>query len=168
MAKKIVILGMIILLMGFSTVELLARKGAPYRPMRYGIRLAEKNLFAVELLLRHKDEIGLTASQVDRIENMRLDHHEIAIKRRSDIKVFELKLGSLLKKETVDRSAVQKMIRKIGEMKTDQFIERINFMLDVRNVLNPDQIAKIESMKKAMRLRRFNRRGRMSPRGRPR
>ncbi len=163
MFKKVISFGMIFLMLGFLSIELVARNGAPYRTMKYGIRLAEKNLFPVEMLLRHKDDIGLMDSQVEKIEKMRLVHYEATIKRSSDIKVLELKLGSLFKKETVNRSVAQKMVRKIGEMKTDQFIKRINFMLDVKDVLNAEQIKKIETMKKEMRLRRFSKRDRMHP-----
>ena len=51
----------------------------------------------------------------------------------------------------------------IGVMRTDLSIKKMHFMLDVKNVLSPDQIAKIEALKKEMRIRRFKRRDRSEP-----
>jgi Spy/CpxP family protein refolding chaperone len=85
------------------------------------------------------------------------------IKQSSDIRLLELKIGNALKAEPVDRAAVEKMIREVGNMKTNLFVKRINFLLDVKNILTADQLNRIEKMKNEMRLKRYGQRDRRRP-----
>jgi len=118
--------------------------------LRFGLYMAENNLFEARLILRLKTEIGLNGTQEQKIENMMLAHEESTIRRASDIKVLELKFASLLKNNRIDRREMEKMAREIGKLKTDLQVDHINYLLDIRDVLTPEQIQKIEKMKKEM------------------
>ena len=163
MVKKVIGATLILVMLLVFSVNLDAMNRRGNQRMGYGIRMVEQNLFPVYLLLKFKDEIGLTDVQVEDIEKIRLKHYELAIRQSSEIKLKELKLGTLLKNDTVNRSAMEKMIREIGKMKTDLSIQRIHFMLDVKKVLSDEQIQKIEKLKKEMRIRSFQRHDRMVP-----
>jgi len=150
MTKKVTILITAVLI--FVSVNLLAQHGTrdrdQVRHARYGIHMAEKNLFPGPMLLKFKDEIGLTAEQVNKIEKMADLFHEAAIKKHADIKIKELKVHSYLKEEQVDRKKMEIMIREIAKMKTDMQVDHMNYLLDLKNLLTPEQLAKIESLKK--------------------
>ena len=163
MTKKVKGSILILLMFLIFNANLEAVNGRGINRMRHGIRMAEQNLFPVHMLLRFKAEIGLTDTQVKEIEKIRLTHHELSIKQTSEIKLKELKLGTILKEDKVNRSAMEKMIREIGMMRTNLSIERLHFMLDVKNVLSEEQIKKIDELKKVMRNRRFKRRDRSQP-----
>jgi len=158
MTKKVIGSTLILFMLLVCNANLEAENGRRGQRMGHGIRMAEQNLFPVHMLLRFKAEIGLTDAQVKEIENIRLKHHELTIKQSSEMKLKGLKLGTLLKEEKVNRSAMEKVIREIGMMRTNLSIERIHFMLDVKNVLSKEQIQKIEELKKEMRNRRFKHR----------
>jgi hypothetical protein len=81
---------------------------------------------------------------------MMLANDEAAIRRGSDIKVLELKFASLLKNNRIDRREMEKMAREIGKLKTDLQVDHLNYLLDVRDTLTPEQIQKIEKFKKEM------------------
>jgi Spy/CpxP family protein refolding chaperone len=150
MTKKVTILFTAVLI--FVSMSLLAQHGTRGRDMvkhaRYGIHMAEKNLFPGSMLLKFKDEIGLTAEQVGKIEKMTELFHEAAIKKQAEIKIKGLKVRSYLKEEQVDRKKMEIMIREIAKMKTDMQVDHMNYLLDLKDLLTPEQIAKIESLKK--------------------
>ncbi len=116
--------------------------------LRFGLYMAENNLFEARFILRMKSEIGLTTDQEQKIENMMLVHEESAIRRASAIKVLELRLASLLKSNRIDRREMEKMVREMSKLKTDLQVDHLNYLLDVRDTLTPEQIQTMEKMKK--------------------
>ena len=163
MTKKVTILIAAVLI--FVSMNLLAERGSRGRDMvkhaRFGIHMAEKNLFSGSMLLKFKDEIGLTAEQVSKIEKMTDLFQEAAIKKQADIKVKGLKVRSYLKEEQVDRKKMEIMIREIAKMRTDLQVDHMNYLLDLRDMLTPEQIAKIESLKKEWSYKRMKKREHM-------
>jgi hypothetical protein len=69
--------------------------------LRFGLYMAENNLFEARFILSLQSEIGLTKEQGQKIENMMLAHEEAAVRRGSDIKVLELKFAALLKRSII-------------------------------------------------------------------
>lgn len=157
MVKKMIKEFSILVMAGLLLVPVLAWT-APAPDMmkhaRMGIHLAENNLFPPHMLLKHKDEIGLTQDQVGKIEKMQQQFQETMIKREAELKIMELKFHSLLKNEKVDRKLMEKMIRETATLRTNMQIDKMNFLLDVRDILTPEQITKIEEFKKNMRMHR--------------
>ena len=149
--KKTLVLLMVIFIMLVSGTSL-ESKGKPYmsKHMMQGQRTAERNLFRGNYLLRFKDEIGLTADQVSKIEKMNITFQESVIKTMADVKVKELKLANYLRGDKVKRSTAEKMIREIAKLKTDMQVDRIYYMLDIKEILTPEQEKKIESFRKRM------------------
>mgnify|MGYP001118586031 CR=1 FL=1 len=159
MIKKATIFVMSVLLLVSFTSLLEAKAGNPgtLKHMRQGVRMAEKNLFSAQILLKLKERINLTKDQVRTIEKMRDAHQESAIKRTADIKVLELKIGSYMEKEKINRGKLEKMLRQVAAMKTDLTVANINYLLDLRDLLTPEQIKKVESVKGEMRQMRMKR-----------
>lgn len=120
---------------------------------RFGIRMAERNLLPAHMLLRFKDEIGLTEDQVNKIETMQEQFSEYAIKQKADLKIKEMKFHSYLKEDKIDRKKMEKMIRDITSMKTDMQINHMNYLLDLKELLTPEQLQKIETFRKERRLK---------------
>ncbi|MCU0235991.1 MAG: hypothetical protein MUC72_02790 [Acidobacteria bacterium] len=150
--KTIFLLVMALLLASLSA----AQDGKRLRPnllnnLRFGLYMAENNLFEARLVLRLKGEIGLSAQQEQKIENLMLAYEESAIRRGSDIKVLELKFASLLKGNRIDRRETEKQAREIGRMKTDLQVGHLNYLLDVRDVLSAEQVQKLDKMKDKFR-----------------
>jgi len=168
MNKKIVFLLIMVLLLG--TVAQ-AQAGKRLRPntlnsMRFGLYMAENNLFEARFILHLKSEIGLAAPQEQKIEDMMLAYEENAIRRGSDIKVLELKFASLLKGNRIDRREMEKLAREIGKMKTDLQVGHLNYLLDVRDTLSAEQVQKLEKMKEKFRgdmRKKMGKRGAMPP-----
>jgi Spy/CpxP family protein refolding chaperone len=155
MNKKTVFLLVMLLLLGSMSRAQESQRPRPnmnmLNSMRFGLYMAENNLFEARMILHLKAEIGLTAPQEKKIEDMMLAYEENAIRRGSDIKVLELKFASLLKGNRIDRSEMEKMAREIGRMKTDLQVGHLNYLLDVRDTLSAEQVQKLEKMKEKFR-----------------
>lgn len=168
MNKKIIFLLVMVFLLGTLSQ---AQEGKRMRPnvlnsMRFGLYMAENNLFEARFILHLKTEIGLTPQQEQKVENMMLAYEENAIRRGSDVKVLELKFASLLKPNRIDRREMEKMVREIARMKTDLQVGHLNYLLDVRDTLTPEQIQKLEKMKEKFRgemREKMGKRGMMPP-----
>jgi Spy/CpxP family protein refolding chaperone len=166
MNKRIVFALIMVLLLG-SLAQ--AQDGKRLRPnllnnLRFGLYMAENNLFEARLILRLKGEIGLSAQQEKRIEDLMLAYEEKAIRRGSDVKVLELRFAALLRGNRIDRREIEKLAREVGNLRTDLQIGHLNYLLDVRDALSAEQVQKLEKMKQ--KLRQGLRRGKMD-RGRP-
>jgi hypothetical protein len=132
-------------------------EGGTFQHMKFGLKMAEKNLFHAGMLLKIKDKIGLSQSQVKKIEKMKASHEELWIKKEADIKILKLKLDNYLKNEKLERGRIEKMIRGIAKVKTGMQIEQIHYLLDLRELLTSEQLTKIEELKKKMRHKRMHR-----------
>ncbi|MCX6555793.1 MAG: Spy/CpxP family protein refolding chaperone [Candidatus Aminicenantes bacterium] len=150
MNKKTIFLLMLMIMLSVSIQAQAHKKIWPsiLPNLRFGLYMAENNLFEARFILRLKNEIGLTPAQEQKIENMMLANEEAAIRRGSDIKVLELKFAALLKNNRIDRRAMEDMARAMGKLKTDLQVDHLNYLLDLRDTLTPEQIQKIEKLKK--------------------
>jgi len=117
--------------------------------------MAEKNLYDARLILKVKDKIGLTMEQEEKIENIMLTHEAFTIRNGAEIKIKELLFVSYLKSETepgkMDRKKVEKYIREISSVKTDMIVHYINYLLDLKAILNPVQLEKMAEIRKKMK-----------------
>jgi Spy/CpxP family protein refolding chaperone len=139
------------------TLDAAQRRGDMWRHARFGMRMAEKNLYAGKMLLHLKDKIGLTADQVNKIEKMQTAFAEAQLRGKTEIKVQKMKLDTYLKGNKIDRNKMAKMVKSVAALQTSLQLDRLNFLLDVKSVLTAEQIKKLEEFKKNMRHRAFRR-----------
>jgi Spy/CpxP family protein refolding chaperone len=159
MTKRLIMLAAAVLMV---LTPLVAQPGSYHRDRmkhsQFGTRMVEKNLIPAKMLLKFKDEIGLTDAQVSKLEGMQQSMSEASIRGRADIKILQMKLDTYLKGDKIDRKKLETMIREIAKMKTDMHIDKMNYMLDVKGVLTADQLKKIDEFKKNRRKHMMNRR----------
>lgn len=119
--------------------------------LKFGLQMIENNLFEARMILRFKAEIGLNAEQVKKIEDMMLAQEEQGIRRDADIKVLEVKFAALMREPKVNRKEMEKMLRQLGQLRTDLQVDHMNYLLDVRGTLTAEQIAKLDGFKRKFR-----------------
>ncbi len=167
MNKRFVFTLVMILLLGAMAPAQSDRRMRPglVNSLRFGLHMAEDNLFEARFILHQKGELGLSAPQQKKIEDLMLAYEEGAIRAGSDIKVLELKFATLLRSAGVDRREMERQARAIGGKRTDLQVNHLNYLLDVRAVLTPEQVQKLEKMKRS--LAPFPFRGRPGAKDRP-
>lgn len=94
-------------------------------------------------ILALSSELGLSAEQTQRVEEIRLKSERKAIKLNADLKLAQLDLRALLLKDYPDKGAIYKKVEEIGALRTRLEKNRIDTRLEVHNLLSPEQRKKL-------------------------
>jgi Spy/CpxP family protein refolding chaperone len=103
-----------------------------------------------------RERIGMTPEQAQKIRTETFDFRKAEIVNHADLKVKYLELGQLLSATTPDRSAIDNKLAEISAARLTQAKAAVNFRLDMRAALTPDQKLKLQQMRQEFfRHRRF-------------
>ncbi len=109
-------------------------------------------------ILDLSSELGLSAEQTQRLEEIRLKAQRKTIKLKADLKLAHLDLRGLLQAEHPDKQAIYKKLDEIGALRTRLERNRIDTRLEIRNLLNPEQRKKLRGRKRQLFRQRKRRR----------
>ena len=155
-----------VLLVMLLTLSMTALAQSDYRGM--GMHRAGRGLFAgqnflpVRLLLKAKDELGLSGEQVKKINVLVETHEQWAIKFEAEMKIKALKLRSIA--DEMDIQEAEKLIRDQADMHATMQIARLRLQKELQALLTPDQSAKATKLKDAFRARARDGRGQRAAR----
>ena len=93
-------------------------------------------------LLKHEQDIGLTAEQVTKLKEMQLNLDKIRIKTEADIQVAERELKALTEDEKSDLGAIEAKLKQSGDLQVGLRMVSIKARRDVLALLTPEQRAK--------------------------
>jgi len=99
--------------------------------------------------LAMKDELGLKDDQVKAIEPLEMDYRKHAIKSRADVRVAMIDLGSLLDQKSPNRSAISSKVDEISGIRKQMMMYRVDTLLQLKEILTPEQYAQFRSKIKA-------------------
>ncbi len=100
----------------------------------------------ITLMLRHKDDLGLTPDQVQSLERLRADFQREAVRRDADLRIAEMDLATLLEREPVDLGQVEMKLREIERLRADTRLARIRAIEQGKAQLTPEQRAKLRTL----------------------
>jgi len=100
----------------------------------------------ITLMLRHREELGLTPDQVQSLERLRAEFQREAIRREADLRVGETELAALLDADPVDLGQVETKLREIERLRADLRLARIRTIEQGKAQLTPEQRAKLRSL----------------------
>ncbi len=100
----------------------------------------------ISLALQHKDQLGLSAEQVQRLEVLRSDFQKEAIRRSADLQVAELELGELLRQDPVDLAKAEVALKKLEGLRTELRLARLKAIEQGKGVLTPEQRQKLDTL----------------------
>jgi Spy/CpxP family protein refolding chaperone len=131
--------------------------GMAGRPGRPGYRAMWRA--PLTMMLRHRDDLGLSAAQVQNLEKLRGDYMREAIRREADRKIAGLDLMALMRPDSadpmkaVDMPKVEAKIREIEKMRGDARLARIRTIEAGKAQLTPEQRTKFTALLAQMRTR---------------
>lgn len=96
-------------------------------------------------LLKHEQDIGLTAEQVTKLKEMQLNLDKVRIKTEADIQVAERELKALTEEEKSDLGAIEAKLKQSGDLQVGLRMTSIKARRDVYALLTPEQRAKEKS-----------------------
>ena len=90
-------------------------------------------------LLKHEQDIGLTAEQVTKLKDMQLNLDKVRIKTEADIQVAERELKALMEDEKLDLGAIEAKLKQSGDLQVGLRMTSIKARRDVYALLTPEQ-----------------------------
>ena len=93
-------------------------------------------------LLKHEQQLGLTAEQVTKLKDMQLNLDKTRIKTEADIQVAEREVRALTDEEKSDLGAVEAKLKESHSLQVGLRMVSIKAKRDVLALLTPEQRAK--------------------------
>jgi Spy/CpxP family protein refolding chaperone len=115
--------------------------------------------FAMSRILSNPEiqqKVGVTPEQVAKIRGQETAFRKTSIQQRADLEVKRLDLQELLAAEKPDRAAIDRQLQAISASRLAMDKSRIDFRLNMKDALTPEQR---EKLKQAMKDRWEGRRG---------
>lgn len=100
----------------------------------------------ISFMLEHRDDLGLTPDQVNRLETLRSDFAREAVRREADIRVAEMDLQALLEHDPVDLPKVEAKIREVAQLRADLRVARLRTIEQGKAVLTAEQRSRLQGL----------------------
>jgi Spy/CpxP family protein refolding chaperone len=114
-----------------------------------------------------QQKVGISAEQVAKIRQQESGFRKTAIQQRAELEVKQIDLRDLLAADKPDRAAIDKKLQEISASRLAMDKSRIDFRLNMKDALTPEQREKLkQAMKEKWEARRGERRGPDGPTGR--
>ncbi len=97
-----------------------------------------------------KDQLGLTETQLDKIESVFNSHIKYAIRKNADRKILLIEIQELLIKDKVNLSEVEGKLKAMEALNTDMKMEGIRTLEQALAVLTPEQQKTIKTLFKKL------------------
>jgi Spy/CpxP family protein refolding chaperone len=104
-----------------------------------------------------QEKLGLTAEQENELAAHFYEAARSRLARRSQIQILELELDQLMNVETADEEAITAKAREIGELKSQQYQDRIAERMSLKKILTREQQTELRELGRAQRDARRNR-----------
>ncbi len=92
------------------------------------------------------DRLELTDDQQAKINEMRVAHFSATQELRDQLKTEQVKLDDLMNNDQIDQKSIEKTVNKMGEIRTELMLARVNHRIEVRSILNDEQKMKFDMM----------------------
>ena len=100
----------------------------------------------ITLMLGWRQELGLSAAQIESLERLRAEFQRDAIRRDADLRVAEMDLAALLRTDTVDLAAAEAKVREIERLRAEARLARIRAIEEGKMQLTVEQRAKLRTL----------------------
>ena len=104
--------------------------------------------YKATLLMKHKDEIGLTDAQVDQIKDIKLNFTKSLIRFEADKELLAIDIKNGLYERPIDVAAVNALVDQKYEIKKAKTKASVQALADIKNVVSDDQWTKFKEVKR--------------------
>lgn len=109
------------------------------------------------MLKNHAKEIGLTEEQLAKIENLCTEAEKAKIDLRAKIDTLRVDMRTEMEKANPDREVVFKLHDEINVLRGELGKIRLTLMLDIKDLLTPEQKAKCKELRERKMMKMKNR-----------
>jgi len=100
----------------------------------------------IGMVLRHRQELGLSPQQVESLQRLGMDFRRAAIRRTADGQLAQLDLMELRRNDPVDMGKVEAKVREIERMRADGRIAAIRTTEQAKAQLTAEQKEKLKGL----------------------
>lgn len=100
----------------------------------------------ITIMLRQRQELGLSKQQVQDLEELRDGYEREAIRYEADRRIAEMELQRILKAGTVDLEQVKVKLQEIEHLKAELRLARIRAIEQGKALLSPKQHEKLQAL----------------------
>ncbi len=97
-----------------------------------------------------KAKLGLTDEQVDKIGKINNEYRKKLLKIREDLEPKRNKLHNLLTEDNINLKDVRSLLEELSKFELEIRMLRINQVLDIENILTPDQKKQLRNSMRRM------------------
>ena len=95
--------------------------------------------------LSMKGELGLSEDQEVQLRPLEMGYRKAMIQNGADLRIAMMDMGSLLDAKNPDKAAIDGKVDEIGALQKKMMRFRVDVLLQVKGILNPEQYAKFRS-----------------------
>ena len=95
---------------------------------------------------RLREELGLTQQQQEKLRTMGREMQRNAIRRRADLEIKQMELEDAMRGEKPDRAAVDRLVREIGDLRTQEMKSHVDMRLGFQDTLTPEQRTRLRNL----------------------
>lgn len=106
------------------------------------------------MLARVRMALGLTDEQVNKMHGLRMAHQKDMIRLGSDARIARMELAETLRQPTPKPEDVKAKVAAVNAARGQMLEKRVNFRLEMKKVLTPEQQGKIREMMMGRMMRR--------------
>ncbi len=118
----------------------------------YGKMSMSKKFFMITMMIyKNKEEIGLTEDQRKQIESLKMELRKDNIKKKAELEILKIDIGSLMHKDQIDVAAVNKLIDQKYEIKKAKTKKGVESFVKLKKIITKDQMTKLKNLKKGKR-----------------
>ncbi|MBI4535147.1 MAG: Spy/CpxP family protein refolding chaperone [Ignavibacteriae bacterium] len=99
-------------------------------------RMMEKRLEMREMMM---DRLNLTADQKTQMQKLHIDMQKRQAQQSAKIRTAQLELKELFLAEKLDRSAIEKAMKNIADLRQQAALSRVDHWFAVNAILTPEQ-----------------------------
>ncbi len=100
----------------------------------------------ITLILSHGQELGLTADQLQKLQELRTTFEKEAVARGAAIRAAEIDLNALLEKDQWDLTAIEAKVKQVSTLQGDLRFAGIKAHAAGEALLTPEQVQKLEAI----------------------
>ncbi len=122
------------------------QRGGPEMPCGEGAR-SRRGCMGPDLLAL-RELLALTPGQEGAIRKIFREARKDGIRKQAEIRISEMELRDLIEEANPDYKQIEVRVRQVEKMKADMKLAAIKSFLDAKKVLTPEQVKKLEGLKK--------------------
>ena len=100
--------------------------------------------------IRYADELRISVEQIDKIEQVWIDHRKTVISKESKLKIAQIELSQILNQTVPDYKKARAQVLKISLMDKEICLSHLESIEKAQNVLSKEQLHKLDEISRSV------------------